>query len=162
MVRYLLITMAFFLLRNEAYSQLRYDSIPYQKVQINGLYTTVTKKELIQAYGKPQKITRYVSDANDDRWWEYHYGRTIMEVLADGRLYGFELRTPAFVFQYGEYKVRVGDSLSSLRKYFPGSYKWLIIEKSDILRVRCKGSDGYIHFESKNGIITSIYTWEEL
>jgi hypothetical protein len=121
--------MAVFLLRNEAYSQLRYDSIPYQKVQINGLYTTVTKKELIQAFGKPQKITKYVGDANDDRWWD---------------------------------KVRVGDSLSSLRRYFPGSYKGLKIEKSDILRVRCKGSDGYIHFELKNGIITSTHTWEEL
>jgi hypothetical protein len=78
----------------------RYDSVIYDKVHINGVPTSG---------GKPQKITRHVSDATTHRWFEYHYGASILQVGDDGSFYGFDLRTRAFTWRYGANTVRVGD-----------------------------------------------------
>ena len=70
-MRYLLILLLFSLSQKELYSQRipfseEYDSVIYKKVQINGVFMSGTKKDILKQIGKPQKITRYVSDANDD------------------------------------------------------------------------------------------------
>src|ERR1700737_1575081 len=121
-MRLLLIIMTIFLIRGELYSQ-QYDSIIYVKVQINGVSLGSTKKVVISKIGKPQKITKYKNGSNDDHWFEYHYDHSILEILNDGSLYGFELKSSAFVLQYGECKVKVGDPVDALAKYFRGSFK---------------------------------------
>jgi len=140
----------------------QYDSVIYEKVQINGVFMSGTKKDILKQIGKPQKITRYVSDANDDHWFEYHYDRTTLHVSFDGKFYGFRLRTRAFTWQYGAITVKVGDPLSVLRQYFPASCRTMKAEKSEMLRVRLQATDGYIHFHTMNNIITSIETWQDL
>jgi len=156
-----------FLSLSEVYAQgapfsQKYDSVIYDKVQINGVLTTGTKKDIIKKIGRPQKITKYRSDANNDHWSEYRYGRTILQVSDDGSFYGFELNTRAFIWRYGTDSIRVGDLVSQLCKYFPASCRTMKAEKSDVLRVRCQATDGYIHFRAKNNIITSIVTWQDL
>ena len=139
-----------------------YDSVIYENIQINGVPTTGNKKDILYKIGKPQKITKMVSDANSDHWFGYHYGRTILHVFDDNRFGGFELRTRAFVWRYGADTVRVGDPLSLLCKYFPASCRTMKAGKGELLRVRCQATDGFIHFFTKDNIITSIETYEEL
>lgn len=165
-MRYLLILL-FTLCQQELYSQKipfseEYDSVIYKKVQINGVFMSGTKKDILKQIGNPQKITRYVSDANEDHWFEYHYDRTILHVSFDGKFYGFKLRSTAFTWQYGAITVKVGDPLSLLCKYFPASYRTLKADKSAMLRVRLQATDGFIHFFTENNFITSIETWQEL
>jgi len=153
--------------QKELYSQeipfsQRYDSVIFPKVQINGVPMTGTKKDIIKKIGKPQKITRYVSDANDDHWYEYHYGRTILEVSYEGKFYGFKLRTSAFTWRCGAMTVKVGDPLSVVCKYFPASCKTMKADNGDMVRLRLQGTDAYIHFTIKNNVVTGIETWEEL
>ena len=107
-------------------------------------------------------ITKFVSDATTDHWFEYHYGLTILHVFDDGRFWGFELRTRAFTWRYGADSVKVGDPLSLLCKYFPASCRTMKREKGETVRVRCQATDGFIHFWVKNNVITSIETWQEL
>jgi hypothetical protein len=139
-----------------------YDSVINDKIQINGVFLSGTKQDILRQIGKPDKITKYVSDANDDQWYEYHYGRTILQVLFNGRFYGFELKTKAFTWRYGADTVRVGDPLSLLCKYFPASCRTMKAEKGEMLRVRCQGTDGFIHFVTENNIVTSIETWQDI
>jgi hypothetical protein len=164
---YFLILLLFTLSQKALYSQeipfnQRYDSVIFQKVQINGVIISGTKRDILNKIGKPQTITRYVSDANDDHWFEYHYDRTILEVLDDGSFYGFKLRTSAFTWQCGAVTLKVGDPLSVLCQSFPASCRTMKAGKSDVLRLRLQGTDAYIHFLTKNNIITSIETWQEL
>lgn len=140
----------------------KYDSVVYEKIQINGVPMTGTKKDIVKKVGAPQKITKYRSGANGDHWLEYHYDRTILQVGDDGAFYGFKLRTGAFSWRYGPDSVKVGDPLSVLCNYFPASCRTMKAEKSEMVRVRCQGTDGYIHFWVKNNVITSIETWQEL
>jgi len=140
----------------------KYDSVVYDKVQINGVTMSGTKKDILKKIGKPQKITKYRNDSNDDHWFEYHYDRTILEVLEDGSFYGFKLRTRAFTWRYGTEEVQVGDALSGTCNYFPASCKTMKAEKAGMLRVRCQGTDAFIHFWVKNNVITSIEVWEDL
>jgi hypothetical protein len=140
----------------------KYDSVNYQKVQINGVPISGTKKDILRKIGKPQKITKYRNDSNDDHWFEYHYDRTILEVLDDGSFYGFKLRTRAFEWRYGADSVKVGDPVSVLCKYFPASCRTMKAEKAELVRVRCQATDAFIHFFTKNGIVTSIETFQEI
>jgi len=57
-----------------------YDGVIYNNIQINGVSMTGYKKDILSKIGKPQRITKMVSDANDDHWFEYHYDRTILRV----------------------------------------------------------------------------------
>jgi len=139
-----------------------YDSVIYENIQINGVPVTGNKKDILNKIGKPQKITKFVSDATTDHWFEYHYGPTILQVFDDGRFWGFELRTGAFTWRYGADTLRVGDPLSLLCKYFPASCRTMKAGKGEMLRVRCQGTDGFIHFHTKNNFITSIETWQDL
>jgi hypothetical protein len=139
-----------------------YDSVVYGNIQINGVPATGTKKDIVKRIGKPQKITRFVSDATTDRWWEYRYDSTILQVLDDGRFGGFELRTSAFTWRCGADSVKVGDPLSVLCNYFPASCRTMKHWKGETVRVRCQGSDGFIHFEIKNDVVASIETWQDI
>jgi len=139
-----------------------YDSVIYKKIEINGVPMSGNKKDILSKIGKPQKITKMVSDATTDHWFEYHYGRTILRVFDDGRFWGFELRTRAFTWRYGADTVRVGDPLSLLCKYFPASCRTMKAGKGEMLRVRCQGTDAFIHFFTKNDIITEIETYQEI
>ena len=140
----------------------KYDSVVYEKVQINGVATTGTKRDIVKKIGKPQKITKYRSDANDDHWLEYHYDRTILQVSDDGSFYGFILKSRGFTWRYGADSVKVGDPLSLLCKYFSASCRTMKREKAEMLRVRCQATDGFIHFWVKNNVVTSIETWQDL
>jgi hypothetical protein len=140
----------------------KYDSVNYEKVQINGVPMSGTKKDILKRIGKPQKITKYRNDSNDDHWFEYHYDHTILEVSDDGSFYGFKLMARAFTWRYGSDSVKVGDPLSMLCNYFPASCRTMKREKGEIVRVRCQGTDAFIHFWVKNNVVTGIETWQDL
>ena len=140
----------------------KYDSVVYEKVQINGVPMSGNRKDILKKIGKPQKITKFVSDATTDHWFEYHYGATTLHVFDDGRFWGFELRTRAFTWRYGTDSVKVGDPLSLLCNYFPASCRTMKREKGEMVRVRCQGTDGFIHFWVKHNVVTSIETWQDL
>lgn len=140
----------------------QYDSVIYEKVQINGVPMSGDKKDILSKIGKPQKITKFVSDATTDHWFEYRYGRTILQVADDGRFWGFELKTTAFTWRYGADSVKVGDPLSLLCNHFPASCRTMKREKGEIVRVRCQGSDGFIHFWVKDNVVISIETWQDI
>ena len=166
-MRYLLIIIAASLLGSKLHAQEtpyaeKYDSVIYKKIQINGVPMSGTKKDILKTIGKPQKITRFVSDATSDHWFEYHYGGTILQVSDDGSFYGFNLQTSAFTWRYGADAVKVGDPLSLLCKYFPASCRTMKAEKGEMVRVRCQATDGFIHFHIKNNVVTSIETWQDI
>ena len=140
----------------------KYDSVNYDKVQINGVPMTSTKKDILKKIGRPQKITKYRNDSNDDHWFEYRYDLTILEVSDDGSFYGFRLKTKAFTWRYGADSVKVGDALSGICNYFPASCRTMKAEKAEMLRVRCQGTDAFIHFWVKNNVVTSIEVWQDL
>lgn len=140
----------------------KYDSVVYEKVQINGVPMLANKKDVVKKIGKPQKITKYRNDSNDDHWFEYRYGTTILQVLDDGDFYGYKLKTPVFTWRYGVDSVKVGDAVTGICKYFPASCRTLKAGKGELLRVRVQGTDKFIQFWVKNNVVTSIETWEDL
>jgi hypothetical protein len=138
-----------------------YNQIVFDQVKINNVRLGSNKNDLLQKIGKPNKITKYVSDANDDSWYQYYYKNAILEVSLKKDFIGFEIRSRDFILTCTGSKIKIGDSVSVLKKPFPESYKMYLKEKGKF-RLKFKDSDSFLIIEIKNGIINKIRTWDEL
>jgi len=146
---------------NHLFSQ-NYDSVEFKKVQINGIFLGSAKKLILDTMGKPQKITKYDNESNEDSWSEYHYGANIIDILPKGTFRGFNIKTKSLILSYGNLKVKVGDPLDALAKTFPRSFATMKKENSKLFRLRFNRSDNYLIFHTEGGVVRSFETWQEL
>ena len=98
------------------------NTVLYKEVRIDGVPLGTSKGKIIQKFGKPQKITNYENESNDDQWKEFHYGRSLLQV-EDNYLRSFKLGDSVFQFSYKKLKLRVGDPVSKLKASFPISFR---------------------------------------
>ncbi|THU39750.1 hypothetical protein FAM09_14755 [Niastella caeni] len=135
----------------------KYDTVDCLKVRINQLPLGEKKSTIIKAFGKPAKITKV--ESIDEEWYDYHYKGSIIQVSPDGYLHGFEISDADFVLTYRSTKIKIGDSVSVLKKLFPKSYKEFNVKKSKYLRTRFGDTDEYLLFGIRNNRIVHFKNW---
>jgi hypothetical protein len=133
-----------------------------KKLLVNGVPLGAGKTAVVKAMGKPQRITKFESDDNEDRWLEYHYGRNILQVLYDGKLYGFNLKSAGVTIKYEDCVVKVGDPLTVLEKCFPVSYRDYVKTGDKIFRIIFNGTDAWLLMHVDKGKVVGIETWADL
>ncbi len=102
---------------------------------------------------------------DQDTLFYYYFGNSYFEVLND-KIIGFKLLDNNLKIEFS--KLKIGDSTEALKKEYPQSFssKYKPSEDpSEIVRISVANggqlTDSFIHFEFVNGIITSIYYWED-
>jgi hypothetical protein len=146
----------------------QYDSLDMDKISINQLPLDIPKSEIIKKLGKPSKITFQSGGGSEVApRFQYHYKKSIIEVSPKGYLVGFDILDTSFVLSYKSTTIKIGDSVSTLRKPFPRSYKMYQIynkkEGYEYFRLPYKGGDiDYIIIGIKNNKIYTFRTWEDL
>jgi len=138
----------------------KYDVIAQYDVFVNKVPLVSKKAVILKHFGNPEKIKK-VQGIEDLYWFDYYYKKSTLQIDPVGDFMGFNIIDSSFILTFKTTKVRIGDSLSILKKLFPKSFKKYTITKSEYFRVRIKDNDAYVLFTSVNGIISRIKTWED-
>lgn len=120
--------------------------------------------EVIDKNGIDSLTTEFDPMIDEDTLFHYYFGKSYYDVLNDV-IVGFKIEDNNLELEFVD--IKVGDDKEVLLKEYPASFSQRYSPEVDreIVRIGIVGefglTDSFIHFEMRNGIITSIYYWED-
>jgi hypothetical protein len=146
------------LVEEEDYDTLNFQSMTVSGIKLNGNYGSILEK-----LGSPDSVRKEETpDAQSSNHFEvYIYGKDYFFVM-DDNISGFELVTPRFkIDNLGDLKV--GDSMSKVKKRFPKSYKLRDVDNSEedwvtTISVQFGTSDSFLEIIVQKDKIVSLTT----
>jgi hypothetical protein len=140
-----------------------YDTINYNSMSISGVKLGSNYGSILDKLGSPDSVEKEETpDARLSNHFDvYHYGKDIFFVM-DDTTSGFELNSTRFkIDNLGD--LRVGDSMTKIKKRFPNSYKLRDIDNSveewiTTISVQFGTSDSFLEITVKNDKIISLST----
>lgn len=148
----ILITSSF----NTAYG---HETVEIKDVNINGVPMLASIDQLIKIKGKPTKVKKIEPDFDSGANIEYSFNNDVFGVNKNKKIVDFKIIEENSFLLVKNRKVQIGSSVSTLKKYFPVSYKEYL--KNHVFRIKFKNIDTYIVFTIEDNIIKVIETWEE-
>jgi hypothetical protein len=138
------------------------DSLAFTDLNINGISFEQTSNSLEEKMGRPDTVSDYESEADNETWKDYQYKGNSFYCY-ENKWIGFELRNGNFYFFKPE--IKVGNSIELVQSSFPNSYKnkeilnglgFVII---DIKDGEDKISDSFVvvNYNASTNRITSIH-----
>ncbi|MES2328945.1 MAG: hypothetical protein V4539_05030 [Bacteroidota bacterium] len=139
-----------------------YDSIPFVRIQVNGLALGAKKEEVIKKFGEPHKTVTTENNRGADIYIDYVYDKSTLRVNPPGVFYGFKLTDNNFILSCGKYSIRPGDSLKEFAIYFPKSFSAYAKNINGKFKLKIRQGNFFIVFKTRDGVISEIETKEEI